>query len=135
MMRVLEFIVALFFVVVVGVVVGVFMLGCGFVEWSLVFGKDMRQVYDVLDNFRRFEDYSSLRQEDPKIQFKLSGKDFGPGAEVSWNSDDDRIAEGKLTIASAEPEFFKVDNTVNNAKIIWNLDNGWRGQDKHFTLD
>jgi len=135
MMRVLEFIVALIIVAVVGVVVGVIMPGSGHVERSLVFGKDMRQVYDVLDNFRRFDDYSSLRQEDPKIQFKLSGKAYGPGSEVSWNSQDDRIGDGKLTIASAEPEFYKVDNTVNDAKIVWNLDNDWRGQDKHFTLD
>lgn len=135
MMRVLEFIVALIIVAVVGVVVGVIMPGSGHVERSLVFGKDMRQVYDVLDNFRRFDDYSSLRQEDPKLQFKLSGKAYGPGAEVSWNSDNDRIGQGKLTIASADPAFFKIDNTVNDAKIIWNLDNDWRGQDKHFTLD
>lgn len=135
MMRVLEFIVALIIVAVLGVVVGVIMPGSGHVERSLVFGKDMRQVYDTLDNFRRFEDFSSLRQEDPKIQFKLSGKDYGPGAEISWTSDNDRIGEGKLTIASAEPEFYKVDNTVNDAKIVWNVDNGWRGQDKHFTLD
>ncbi|HEV2621149.1 MAG TPA: polyketide cyclase [Frateuria sp.] len=135
MMRVLEFIVALIIVAVLGVVVGVIMPGSGHVERSLVFGKDMRQVYDILDNFRRFEDYSSLRQEDPKIQFKLSGKSYGPGAELSWSSDNASIGEGKLTIASAEPEFFKVDETVNSARIIWNLDNGWRGQDKHFTLD
>jgi hypothetical protein len=135
MMRVLEFIVALIIVAVVGVVVGVIMPGSGHVERSLVFGKDMRQVYDILNNFRRFEDFSSLRQEDPKIQFKLSGKDYGPGAEISWSSENDRVGDGKLTIASAEPEFYKVDTTVNDAKIIWNLDNGWRGQDKHFTLD
>lgn len=135
MMRVLEFIVALIIVAVVGVVVGVIMPGSGHVERSLVFGKDMRQVYDVLNNFRRFEDYSSLRQEDPKIQFKLSGKAYGPGAEVSWTSDNDRISDGKLTIASADPDFYKVDNTVNEAKVVWNLDNDWRGQDKHFTLD
>ena len=135
MMRVLEFIVALIIVAVVGVVVGVIMPGSGHVERSLVFGKDMRQVYDVLDNFRRFDDYSALRQEDPKIQYKLSGKDYGPGAEISWSSDDSRVGQGKLTIASAEPAFFKIDPTVNDAKIIWNLDNDWRGQDKHFTLD
>ncbi|MCX7513585.1 polyketide cyclase [Frateuria sp. STR12] len=133
MMRVLEFIVALIIVAVVGVVVGVIMPGSGHVERSLVFGKDMRQVYDILDNYRRFEDYSSLRQDDPQIQYKLSGNAYGPGAQISWNSD--KIGDGTLTIASAEPDFYKIDNTVNSAKIIWNLDNGWRGQDKHFTLD
>lgn len=135
MMRVLEFIVALIIVAVLGVVVGVIMPSSGHVERSLVFGKDMRQVYDILNNFRRFQDYASLRQQDPGIQFKLSGKDYGPGSEISWTSTQAGIGEGKLTIARAEPEFYKVDNTVNEAQIIWNLDNGWRGQDKHFTLD
>lgn len=135
MMRVLEFIVALIIVAVLGVVVGVIMPSSGHVERSLVVGKDMRQVYDVLDNFRRFEDYSVLRQEDPKIQLKLAGKAYGPGAELNWSSEDAKIGQGKLTIASAEPAFFKVDNTANSAKIVWNLDNDWRGQDKHFTLD
>jgi hypothetical protein len=135
MMRVLEFIVALIIVAVLGVVVGVIMPGSGHVERSLVIGKDMRQVYDILDNFRRFEDYSSLRQDDPKIQLKPAGKAYGPGAELSWSSEDGRIGEGKLTIASADPEFYKIDNTVDSARIVWNLDNDWRGQDKHFTLD
>jgi len=133
MMRVLEFIVALIIVAVLGVVVGVIMPGNGHVERSLVIGKDMRQVYDVMNNFRRFEDYSSLRQTNPKLQYELSGKDYGPGAEISWKGGS--VSDGKLTIASAEPAFFKVDGTANSAKIVWNLDNGWRGQDKHFTLD
>jgi hypothetical protein len=135
MMRVLEFIVALIIVAVLGVVVGVVMPGSGHVERSLVIGKDMRQVYDVLNNFRRFPDYSELRAEDPQVNFSFSGNAFGPGSEVSWTSSAGKVGDGKLTIASATPEFNKIDNTANTAQIVWNLDNGWRGQDKHFTLD
>ena len=61
MMRVLEFLVALIIVAVIGVVAAVVMPGSGHVERSLVIGKDMRQVYDVVDNFRRLPDYSVLR--------------------------------------------------------------------------
>ncbi|KRE88352.1 polyketide cyclase [Frateuria sp. Soil773] len=135
MMRVLEFIVALVIVAVVGVVVGVIMPGSGHVERSLVIGKDMRQVYDVLANFRRFPEYSVLGSYDPQVKYSFSGKAYGAGAELSWTGNADKVGDGKLTIASTEPEFDKVDSTAKSAKIVWNLDNNWRGQDKHFTLD
>ncbi|GAB2569352.1 polyketide cyclase [Dyella jejuensis] len=135
MTRVLEFIVALIIVAVVGVVVGIIMPGSGHVERSLVVSKDLRQVYDVVANFRTFPDYGVLRAYDPKTQYTLSGNAYGPGSEISWSSQDEKVGDGKLTIASAQPEFNKIDSTVNSAQIIWNVDNAWRGSDKHFTLD
>ena len=135
MMRVLEFIVALIIVAVVAVVVGVVMPGSGHVERSLVVGKDMRQVYDVLNNFRRFPEYSVQREYDRNIKFDFSGKAYGPGAEISWASDDGKVGNGKFTIASADPSFDKVDSTAKKSTIVWNVDNDWRGNDKHFTLD
>lgn len=135
MMRVLEFLVALLIVAGVGVVAGVASPGSGHVDRSLTVGKDLRQVYDVLDNFRRFPDYAVLRGQDRSLQFKLSGKSFGPGAEISWTSTAPKIGDGGLTIASATPEFDKVDTTTPSATIVWDLDNKWRGMDKHFTLN
>ncbi|MGB5940346.1 MAG: polyketide cyclase [Rhodanobacter sp.] len=135
MMRVFEFLVALVIVVVIGVLAAVVMPGSGHVERQLVIGKDMRQVYDVLDNYRRLPDYSVLRSFDPNIQFTFSGKAYGPGAEISWTSSDPKVGSGGLTIASATPEFDKIDSNTKNASIVWNLDNSWRGLDKHFTLD
>ncbi|GLQ52161.1 polyketide cyclase [Dyella flava] len=135
MTRVLEFIVALVIVAVVGVVVGVIMPSSGHVERSLVVSKDLRQVYDVVNNFRTFPDYGVLRAYDPKTQYTLSGNAYGPGSEISWSSQDEKVGNGKLTIASAQPEFDKIDPSVNSAEIIWNVDNAWRGNDKHFTLD
>lgn len=135
MMRVLEFIVALIIVAVVAVVVGVVMPGSGHVERSLVVGKDMRQVYDVLSNFRRFPEYSVQREYDRNIKFDFSGKAYGPGAEISWASDDGKVGTGKFTVASADPSFDKIDSTAKKATIVWNVDNDWRGNDKHFTLD
>lgn len=135
MMRVLELIVALIIVAVLGVVVGIAMPGSGHVERSLVIGKDMRQVYDVLSNFRRFPDYSELASADPSIKYELSGKAFGPGAEISWTGDAKKAGNGSLTVATVTPEFNKVDSLAKTAQIVWNLDSNWRGLDKHFTLD
>jgi hypothetical protein len=135
MMRVLEFLVALVIVAVIGVVAAVVMPSSGHVERSQVVGKDMRQVYDLLNNFRRFPDYSVLRSQDSGVQFKFSGKAYGPGSEISWTSTDPKLGDGGLTIASATPQFDQIDNNTQDATIVWNLDNNWRGLDKHFTLD
>lgn len=135
MMRVLEFIVALIIVAVAAVVVGVVMPSSGHIERPLVIGKDMRQVYDVLNNFRRFPEYSVQREYDRNIKFEFSGKAYGPGAEINWSSDDGKVGNGKFTIASTDPTFDKVDQTAKKATIVWNIDNDWRGSDKHFTID
>ena len=135
MMRVFEFLVALVIVVVVGVLAAVVMPGSGHVERQLVIGKDMRQVYDVVNNFRRLPDYSVLRSLDPNVQFTFAGKAYGPGAEISWTTTDAKLGNGGLTIASATPEFDKIDSNTKEASVVWNLDNSWRGLDKHFTLD
>ena len=135
MMRVFEFLVALVIVAVIGVLAAVVMPGSGHVERQLVIGKDMRQVYDVVSNFRRLPDYSVLRSLDPKVQFSFSGKAFGPGAEISWTTTDPKLGNGGLTVASVTPEFDKIDSNTKDASVVWNLDNSWRGLDKHFTLD
>ena len=135
MMRVFEFLVALVIVAVLGVVAAVVMPSSGHVERQQVVGKDMRQVYDLLNNFRRLPDYSVLRSLDSNVQFKFSGKAYGPGAEVSWTSSDPKLGDGGLTIASATPQFDRIDSNTQDASIVWNLDNNWRGLDKHFTLD
>ena len=135
MMRVLEFLVALLIVAGLGAVAGIASPGSGHVDRSLVIGKDLRQVYDVLDNFRRLPDFSVLRSNDPRIKFTFSGKSYGPGAEVSWASEDPKVGSGQMTIASATPDFDKIDDNTQDASIVWNLDNKWRGRDKHFTLD
>ncbi|HEX5306746.1 MAG TPA: polyketide cyclase, partial [Dyella sp.] len=126
---------ALVIVAVLAVVVGLAMPSSGHVERSLVIGKDIRQVYDVLNNFRRFSDYAELTGSDPTIKYDLSGEAYGPGAEISWTGAPKKAGSGKLTIASATPGFNEIDTTVNHAQIVWNLDSDWRGSDKHFTLD
>ncbi|MEW9624181.1 polyketide cyclase [Rhodanobacter geophilus] len=126
---------ALVIVAAIGVLAAVIMPGSGHIERSVVVGKDMRQVYDVLDNFRRLPEYSVLNSYDSHVKYNYSGKAFGPGAEVNWTSSDPRAGNGSLTIDSATPDFNKVDGTAKDAKIVWDLDNGWKGYDKTFTFD
>jgi hypothetical protein len=133
MTRLLEFIVALVIVAVLGIVVGVAMPSTGHVEREMLISKDLRQVYDVFSNFRRFPDYTVLRSFDPKVQFELSGKAYGPGAKISWKASDPKVGDGSLEIASIDPGFAQISD-AGKGTIVWNLDNGWRGSDKKFTI-
>jgi len=133
MTRLLEFIVALVIVAVLGVVVGVAMPSTGHVEREMLISKDLRQVYDVFSNFRRFPDYTVLRSFDSKVQFELSGKAYGPGAKIAWKASDPKVGDGALEIASIDPGFAQISD-AGKGTIVWNLDNGWRGSDKKFTI-
>lgn len=133
MTRLLEFLVAIVIVAVLGVVVGVAMPSTGHVERPLVISKDLRQVYDVFSNFRRYPDYSVQRTLDPKLKFELSGKAYGPGAKISWTSPDPKTGDGSLEIASIDPNFAGISD-AGKGTIVWNLENNWRGHDKKFTI-
>ena len=133
--RVLEFLMACAIVIGIGVLAAVVMPGSGHIERSLVLGKDMRQVYDVVSNLRRLPEYSVLTARDPQIKYTFSGKAYGPGAEVNWASGNPVVGNGSITIDSATPDFNKVDGTAKTSQVVWDIDNGWKGYDKTFTFD
>ncbi len=133
--RVLEFLMACAIVIGIGVLAAVVMPGSGHIERSLVLGKDMRQVYDVVDNLRRLPEYSLLTARDPQIKYTFSGKSYGPGAEISWASGNPAVGNGSITIDTATPNFNKVDGTAKTAQVVWDIENGWKGYDKTFTFD
>ncbi|HEX7340231.1 MAG TPA: polyketide cyclase [Rhodanobacteraceae bacterium] len=135
MTRLFEFIVALFIVFVLALVVGVLLPSSGHIERSTVVQKDIRHVYDLFDNYRRFPDYSALQSSDPSVQYTQSpDKWYGPGANISWTGNPKGAGNGKLTLVSATPDFDKVDLT-GKATFVWALQNDWHGHDKQFVIN
>lgn len=134
MTRLLELITALIIVFILALIVGVALPSTGHIERSDTVSKDIRHVYDTLDNFHTFPRYSVLKAYDPELKFTQSGKWYGPGSSISWDSTSDKISDGKLTIVSDAPGFDEVQ-TQGQASIVWNLQNDWRGTDKHFTIN
>ncbi len=124
MTRLLEIIVALILVFVLAVVVGVLLPSHGHVERQIEISHNLRHTFDTLNSFRRFDDYSAVRALDPNTQFKLSGPDYGEGSEIDWQ-DGQAAGNGKLTITSSEED----------RKIVWSLDNNWKGTNKRYTVD
>jgi hypothetical protein len=68
------------------------------------------------------------------VDFKFSGKAYGPGAEISWTSTDPKVGNGGLTIASATPDFDKIDSNTKRpassgiwttAGAVWTSTSRW----------
>jgi hypothetical protein len=124
MIRILEVLVSLVIVFVLAVIIGVLLPDHGHVERSVEVSSPVRQVYDSLNTFRRFPQWSALRSLDPQVQMRLEGPEAGPNAKVSWTSASPKVGNGDLTITGSEQ-----DKSVAMA-----LDNNWTGTDKKFTI-
>jgi type II secretory pathway pseudopilin PulG len=133
MMRLLELIVAIGIVAVLGLILGIALPSSGHVERTLVVSKDIRHVYDMLDNYRRFPEYAVLRAYDPQMKYQQGEQWYGPGSTISWTSNNSKVGNGKLTIVSATPDFDQVE-LQGRATIVWALENNWRGDNKLFTI-
>lgn len=130
MTRVLELIVAIIMVFILAVIVGVFLPAQGHIQRSISISHDPQQIYDLLNNFRRF-DYAGqvLKAENAGLKLSVSGAPYGPGAKVSWSGGVDHAAPTTLTNVSGS-----LDPT-GNGQIVWGMDSSdWRGHNKQFTL-
>ncbi|MGH8216415.1 MAG: polyketide cyclase [Rhodanobacteraceae bacterium] len=132
MTRVLEFVVALIIVFILAVIVGLFLPSHAHIERSLDISHNPQQIYDVLNNFRRFPDYvgGELQAQDPQVKFSFEGAAYGPGATIAWTGggDGNTIGNGKLVNKSGNIDF------AGNSTLTWDLNNQWRGENKTFTL-
>ena len=130
MTRVLEFVVALIIVFILAVIVGLFLPSHGHIQRSIEISHNPQHIYDVLNNFRRFEDSTGggLKALDPGVKFTLSGPAYGPGATISWQGDK-TIGDGTLVNKSGN-----IDIT-NKSTVTWDLTNDWHGTNKVFTLE
>ena len=140
MTRVIEVIVAVLMVAVLGLVVALLLPDEGSTSRSIEVSHDLRHVYDILNNYRRFPDYGVLRAYDPNTTFDFSGPAYGPGATISWQSSNPKVLDGSLDIVSAEPAASDV-STQGSATIVWKLKhqggflNGWYGHDQRIVID
>lgn len=134
MTRLYEFIVALIIVVILALIVGIALPSTGHIQRSVTVSKDIRHVYDLFNNYRRFPDYSMQSSYDPHIQYQQTpDKWYGPGAGISWTSSNPQVGNGSLTLVSAKPNFDEVE-TQGQATFVWDLKNQWHGTNKRFTI-
>jgi len=125
MIRIFEILIALLIVFLLAVVVGVVLPDHGHVERSVEVPSPVRQVYDSVNTFRRFPQWTGMRAFDPDIKMSLSGPEAGVGAKVSWTSASPKVRDGSLTITATEE-----DKSVDMA-----LDNDWIGTNKTYRIE
>lgn len=124
MIRIFEMLVALLIVFVLAVLVGVVLPDHGHVERSVEVPSPVRQVYDTVNTFRRFPQYTGLRSFDPAMRMTLSGPESGVGAKASWTSTSPKIGDGSLTITKSTPD----------SDVTMTLDNDWIGENKTYAI-
>jgi hypothetical protein len=125
MIRIFEVLIALLIVFLVAVVVGVLLPSHGHIERTVEVSSPLRQVYDSVNTFRRYPQWSGLRNFDPDVQMTLSGPEAGPGAKVSWTSNALKVGNGSLDIVKSEQD----------SSVEIGVDNHWKGTNKKYTVN
>ena len=124
MIRIFEVLVAMLIVFALTVVITLLLPSHGHIERTVEVSSPVRQVYDSINTFRRFPQWSALRNHDPKVQMTLSGPEAGKDAKVSWASAVPSVGDGSLQITSSDAD----------DKVTMALNNDWIGQNKTYTL-
>lgn len=68
------------------------------VERSKVINADKQLIFDQVNNLMNWNAWMPWNKIDPKMKRKYFGATEGEGAGYSWESDDDRVGNGKITI-------------------------------------
>lgn len=124
MTRVLELLVSLVIVFVLAVLVGVLLPAHGHVERTVEVSSPLRQIFDSVNSFRRFPEWSAQHKIDPRTTMTFEGPESGPGARVKWSSAAPQIGDGSLEIKTSEQD----------SKVTMALDNKWSGENKTYTI-
>jgi uncharacterized protein YndB with AHSA1/START domain len=125
MYRLLEFVIAAVLTVLLFVVIALFLPSAAQVERRIELSNPTTQVYDVLNHFKRYNQWQPWAANDPLTKYSIEGAEFGVGAKFNWNSPfNNEIGVGSLQIVESAPD----------ERIVMALDNSWRGHDKTQTF-
>lgn len=120
MIRILELLIAFVIVILLFVTIGLFLPKRAQVERSVELSNPIVQVYDTVNGFRKFANWSAFTSIDPRAKLQVTGPKAGEGARFSWTSFEKSVGKGSLEIVE----------TVPNEKVVSKLQNAWRGKNK-----
>lgn len=125
MIRAFEIVLSLIIVFLIAVVVAVFLPSSGHIERVTEVSNPLRQVYDTIDGFGRYPEYSALRTYDPQVKMTRSGPENGVGAKVDWTTNYQQVGNGSLTVTEV----------TEDSQVKMAVENDWMGTNKTFTMD
>jgi effector-binding domain-containing protein len=139
-MKILKVIVVgLLLLVITFAVVGLFLPSSVHVERTVSINRPTILVFDIVNNLRRFNDWSPWYPRDPQAQYRYEGPESGVGAIVHWTGND-KVGSGTQTIVESQPNsaikvslefgpkdkataFYKLVPDPVGVKITWGFDN------------
>jgi hypothetical protein len=108
------------------------------VERSIVINAPQAQLFDALNGFKRFNEYSPWAALDPNTRYIYDGPESGVGAKMSWVSTDSKVGSGtNEIIESTPPDFirtrlafgdrpaeasFKFEPADGGTRVTWGFD-------------
>jgi effector-binding domain-containing protein len=102
MRSLIEFLLAVVITIVVILVIGLFLPGHGHVERSIIIERPARHVFDVLNSYKRFNEWSPWHKKDSAASYNFSGPELGQGARMEW-SGNELVGSGSWEILESTP--------------------------------
>jgi effector-binding domain-containing protein/uncharacterized protein YndB with AHSA1/START domain len=114
------------------------------VERSTVIARSPAHVYAVLNDYRRFNQWSPWAAKDPNATYTWSGPSSGVGAKLSWVGDPETVGSGSQEITASVPDqrvetaldfgehgkataAFVLTPEGQGTKVVWGFDTSFEG--------
>ena len=109
------------------------------IERSITIDRPASIVFEILNGYRYYSDWSPWADRDPNAEFIVSGPDAGIGARLSWIGDPHLVGSGWQEIVGSTPyeevliklDFdaqgvadtgFRLESLENSTKVTWFFD-------------
>ena len=73
------------------------------VERSVTIAAPADQVFENVNNLRKWESWSPWAMIDPDAKIAFEGPEVGKGAAMTWNGNDE-VGESKMTVVESDPD-------------------------------
>jgi effector-binding domain-containing protein/uncharacterized protein YndB with AHSA1/START domain len=121
------------------VLIGLLLPSAAHVERSVSIAAPPGAVYDIINDLRRFNEWSPWFEKDPKARYSFSGPESGVGSRLEWSSNDSSVGTGSQEIVESVPgqrvrthldfgsqgsgdAVFTIAPEAAGAKVIWGFD-------------
>jgi effector-binding domain-containing protein len=82
------------------------------IERSITIDRPVSIVYELLNSYRYYQEWSPWVGRDPNAEFVISGADSGVGARLSWIGDPQLVGSGWQEIVASRP-YEEIDITLD----------------------
>jgi len=73
------------------------------IERSITVERPAAMMFEILNGYRHFNEWSPWAKRDPKALFTISGPESGVGARMSWSGDPQLVGSGWQQIVASKP--------------------------------